>query len=85
MKNKLLNLLKIFICIILFIYVGYTERFNAVQCKVISSQNGIVVVSHPCGKIFKYNGNTEETEITIIFDNKGTINDIKDDTIFKVK
>ena len=85
MKNKLLNLFKIFICIILFIYVGYLERFNAVQCKVISSQNGIVTVLHPCGKIFEYNGDTEETELTIIFDNKGTITNINDDTIFKVK
>ena len=85
MKNKLLNSLKIFICIILFIYVGYTERFNTVHCTVISSKDGIVTVLHPCGEIFRYNGNTEETELTIVFDNKGTVNNITDDTIFKVK
>ena len=85
MKNKLLNLLKIFICIILFIYVGYIERFNTIQCKVISSKNGIITIEHPHGEIFKFNGNTEKTELTIIFDNKGTITNINDDTIFKVK
>lgn len=85
MKNKLKYLIMILICIFLSMYVGYIERYNAIKCKVLSSENGIVTILHPHGEIYKFEGNVEKPEVIIIFDTKGTVTNINDDTIFKVK
>lgn len=86
--RKIKLILSIILIIVVFIIVGYDERYDTISCEVVSYDSESVCLHHPNGEFYTYWGtigdNDNASEVVAVFDNKGTENPF-DDEVIKIK